>query len=120
MKVLGIVLASSASADAEARHLVKALSGTPAPAVQRLFEDIARKYPDKEFGREAKKALAFFEQPRKAPEAPGPASLAGDLEVFGLPTLLQTLEQTQATGPSHAQGRPRARRSAASHSKGET
>lgn len=96
VKVLGIVLASSS--DAEARHLVKALSGTPAPAVQRLFEDIARKYPDKEFGREAKKALAFFEQPRKASEGPGPASLAGDLEVFGLPTLLQTLEQTQATG----------------------
>ena len=96
VKVLGLVLASSS--DAEARHLVKALSGTPAPAVQRLLEDIARKYPDKEFGREAKKALAFFEQPRKAPEGPGPASLAGDLEVFGLPTLLQTLEQTQATG----------------------
>lgn len=96
VKVLGIVLASSS--DAEARHLVKALSGTPAPAVQRLFEEIARKYPEKEFGREAKKALTFFEQPRKAPEGPGPASLAGDLEVFGLPTLLQTLEQTQATG----------------------
>ncbi|MRR12423.1 DUF4388 domain-containing protein, partial [bacterium] len=96
VKVLGIVLASSS--DADARHLVKALSGTPAASVQRLFEDVARKYPDKEFGREAKKALAFFEQPRRAPEGPGPASLAGDLEVFGLPTLLQTLEQTQATG----------------------
>ena len=70
VKVLGIVLASSASADAEARHLVKALSGTPAPAVQRLFEDVARKYPDKEFGREAKKALAFFEQPRKGSRRP--------------------------------------------------
>jgi hypothetical protein len=98
VKVLGIVLASSASADAEARHLVRALSGTPAPAVQRVFEDVARKYPDKEFGREAKRALTFFEQPRKGPEGPSPASLAGDLEVFGLPTLLQTLEQTQATG----------------------
>ncbi len=98
VKVLGIVLASSASADTEARHLVKALSGTPVPSVQQLFEDIARRFPDKEFGREARKALSFFEQPRKGPEAPGPASLAGDLEVFGLPTLLQTLEQTQATG----------------------
>ena len=96
VKVLGIVLASSS--DAEARHLVKALSGTPAPSVQRLFEDVVRKYPDKEFGREARKLLSFFEQPRKAPEAPGSASLAGDLEVFGLPTLLQTLEQTLATG----------------------
>jgi hypothetical protein len=66
--------------------------------VQRLFEEIARKFPEKEFGREARKALDFLEQPRKAPEAPGTASLAGDLEVFGLPTLLQTLEQTQATG----------------------
>jgi hypothetical protein len=98
VKVLGIVLSSSGSADAEARNLVKALSGTPALPVQRLFEDVARKYPDRDFGREARKALSFFEQPRKAAEAPGPASLAGDLEVFGLPTLLQTLEQTQATG----------------------
>ena len=98
VKVLGFVLSSSGSADAEARHLVKALSGTPAPPVQRLFDEISRKYADREFGREAKKALAFFEQPRKAAESPGPASLAGDLEVFGLPTLLQTLEQTQATG----------------------
>lgn len=96
VKVLGIVLASAS--DAAARHLVKALSGSPAPAVQRLFEEISRKYPEKDFGREARKCLSFFEQPRKAPEGPGPASLAGDLEVFGLPTLLQTLEQTQATG----------------------
>lgn len=95
VRILGVVVA--ASADADAKRLVRALSGTTAPAVRKAFEEIARKYPDREFGREAEKALAAAGEPRHASE-PAAASLAGDLEVFGLPTLLQTLEQTQATG----------------------
>jgi len=95
VRFLGVVV--SPSADADAKRIVKALSGTPAPSVRRTLEEIARKYPDREFGREAEKALAALDQARRPAET-GAASLAGDLEVFGLPTLLQTLEQTQATG----------------------
>ena len=95
VKILGVVVA--ASADAEARRLVKALSGTSSPAVRKAFEEIGRKYPEREFGKEAGKALAALGEPKRAVEAPA-ASLSGDLDVFGLPTLLQTLGQTAATG----------------------
>jgi hypothetical protein len=96
VRILGVVV--TASADANARRLVKALSGTTAEGVRKTFEEIARKYPDREFGRDAGKALAALGEPRRAADAPAVASLAGDLDVFGLPTLLQTLEQTAATG----------------------
>lgn len=96
VRILGLVVSSST--DGDARSLIQALSGTPAPSVLRLLEEIAKKYPDRELGRQARAALGAAEAPRRPAEAPGTANLEGDLGVFGLPTLLQTFEQTQATG----------------------
>ena len=96
VKILGVVVA--ASADADARRLVKALSGTTSASVRSAFEEISRKFPDREFGRDAGRALEALGEARRPPEAAPASSLAGDLEVFGLPTLLQTFEQTGATG----------------------
>ncbi|MFN7986975.1 MAG: DUF4388 domain-containing protein [Thermoanaerobaculia bacterium] len=96
VKILGVVVGSTD--DADARRLVKALSGTTSPDVRRTFEEVARKYPDRELGRDAAKALAALAEARRAPEPPAPATVAGDLELFGLPNLLHTLGRTLATG----------------------
>ena len=78
-------------------HLIEALSATPTPEVRSALADIVARFPDEEFGQAAAKVLAGADVPVK-PEAPAAASLAGDLEVFGLPNLLQTLAQSELTG----------------------
>lgn len=95
VKLLGIVLHQNENSLLRA---IEALSGTPMPAVRAAFEEIASRFPEKEIGRAAGRSLAGF---RKAPPdtaaAPAP-SLSGDLEVFGLPALLQSLSDSGASG----------------------
>ena len=78
-------------------HLVTALSGTRSPAIRILFEDLAASFPEQVFGEKAAQALAAMHAPERAPTS-APASLSGDLDVFGLPTLLQNLADMRATG----------------------
>jgi Domain of unknown function (DUF4388) len=82
---------------------IEALSGTPAPAVRSAFEEIVSRFPDKEIAKAAARALAGFRKGSAAGgaaevPAPAPASLTGDLEVFGLPALLQSLSDTGVSG----------------------
>jgi Domain of unknown function (DUF4388) len=82
-------------------HTIGALSGTPAPAVRSSFEEIASRFPDKEIGKAASRALAGFRRGAVAggtPSAGAPASLTGDLELFGLPALLQSLSDSGVSG----------------------
>lgn len=110
--------------DKAAVDLVKALAGTPSPVVRRFFEDIAKKFSDREFAKIAANALADFndiearpataaantQTSEKAPAsvssptthsstgtAPA-ASLTGDLALFGLPALLQNLADSRLSG----------------------
>ncbi|HVS03807.1 MAG TPA: DUF4388 domain-containing protein [Thermoanaerobaculia bacterium] len=93
-------------------HLVRALHSTRCEPVRQAFEEIATRFPQEPFGEAAAAALASW---RTVPDAPSEAvpagasaavlggaaaaaSLAGDLEAFGLPELLQTLTQTEASG----------------------
>lgn len=78
-------------------HLVTALSGTRSPAIRSLFEGLAKSFPQQAFGEKAAKALTAMDAPAHAPAA-APASLSGDLDVFGLPTLLQNLADMRVTG----------------------
>ncbi len=106
MKVLGLQIRRH---DIGPVYLVKALHSTRSPAVRQIFEDIAARFPSEAFGQAAAAALASWNvvaAPPPEPEvssvaAPPPApaaSLAGDLEVFGLPELLQTLSQNESSG----------------------
>jgi hypothetical protein len=123
VKVLGLNIRRHEGA----HHLVRALQGTRSEAVRRALVDIARRFPGEELGQAAAAALAAWEAtpqhpapqaaaPQAAPQVrraatpeetpPQPAvSLAGDLEAFGLPELLQTLLQTQASGRLVLRGR---------------
>ncbi len=110
-KVLGLTLRQN---DQSLVHLVEALSGTSTPAVRKALEEIVAKFPEKEAARTAARAIAAWDKPPApaearatggagssgggpAPDAPA-ASLQGDLEVFGLPSLLQSLADSSASG----------------------
>jgi hypothetical protein len=79
-------------------QLIEALSGTRSDAAEDLFREIAQRFPEEEIGRAAAKALEM----RSAAENPVPgqpaATLAGELEFFGLPSVVQSLAEMRATG----------------------
>jgi hypothetical protein len=88
--------------------LVQGIAGTPLPEVREVLQEIARNHPNTALGEAATKALTAVAAVGKAP---APPSLAGDLELFGLPNLLQTIGQSQLSGVlsvMNAEGQPRA------------
>lgn len=97
-KLLGLVLHQN---DQNLGHAVEALSSTPTPPVRQAFEDLLKRFPDNAVGRGVSKALAGFDHaPQAAVSADTPAapSLIGDLELFGLPALLQSLAEGALSG----------------------
>jgi hypothetical protein len=79
--------------------LIEALSSTRSEVVELLFAEVAEKFPDQEVGRAAAAALAARETESKPAAADGSsATLTGDLQFFALPSLLQSLADTNATG----------------------
>jgi Domain of unknown function (DUF4388) len=77
--------------------LVQALAGTPLPEVRAVLQEIVEKHRDQPFAEAASKALVALDAGPKPAETPG-AGLSGDLELFGLPGVLQTISQSQLTG----------------------
>ncbi|MEW6337260.1 MAG: DUF4388 domain-containing protein [Acidobacteriota bacterium] len=96
-KVFGLVIEKSRP---RVRHLITALSATPSSAVREALEDVVRRFPETDFTEAAAKVLKGFESVprREQPEESAVKTLSGDLDLFGLPTLLQNLSQSQAGG----------------------
>ncbi len=97
-KLFGLVLHQN---DRNLYHCIEALSTTPTPEVAQAFREIVRRFPGQEVARAAEKALAAFAAGAAAQAAAAPeavASLSGDLEVFGLPSLLQSLADSGISG----------------------
>ena len=104
-KLLGMTLRQN---DQSLVRIIEALSGTPSPAVRRAMEEIVSRFAGQDAGRAAARALAGFDKPKAeapaaseaaaAAAAAPAASLQGDLEVFGLPALLQSLAESSASG----------------------
>lgn len=107
-KVLGVPVGGDITA---ALALVRALGGTSSPAVRSLLADVAAAHGDQPLGRAARTPVR--------PAAPGPTpspedavpstvrvvkarataqSLAGDVALFGLPNLLQSLASSGVSG----------------------
>jgi len=82
-------------------RLIETLSSTRSEAVESLLSEIAEKFPGEDVGRVAAAALENLasagKQPASAPDG-SMASLTGDLQFFGLPSLMQSLADNQATG----------------------
>jgi uncharacterized protein DUF4388 len=92
--VMGIVLKKG---DDAIRPLVAALAGTSSADVRALLKDVATRYADDSFGQAAAKALAAQRAAVGTKPAAAP-SLSGDLELFGLPNLLQNLGDNRTNG----------------------
>ncbi|HEX6097302.1 MAG TPA: DUF4388 domain-containing protein [Thermoanaerobaculia bacterium] len=95
-KLLGRVLPSR---NPPPLRLIEALSSTRAERVEVLFGEIAEKFPEHEVGRAAAAALYNLTSTAAATARQATAAtLTGDLDFFGLPSLLQSLADQQATG----------------------
>jgi hypothetical protein len=83
--------------------IVEALSGTPTQAVRTLLAEIVERHAGTPAAHAAAKALRAFDAPIEAPKRKGDAaaSLMGDLAIFELPALLQSLASTDVTGMLH-------------------
>jgi hypothetical protein len=100
-KLFGLVLKK----DSNLEGLVEALSSTRHPKVKEALEEIAARFKGEGAGKTASKALEAFKKaptppapsPDEGPGASGP-SLSGDLELFGLPALLQSLSESGISG----------------------
>ncbi len=97
VKLLGFVLQQK---DQDLQYIIEALSSTPLPRVRRALEQVQKKFSDRSSGMAAAKALAGMEQIAGAKHVVETAkpSLVGDLELFGLPSLLQSLSDLGASG----------------------
>jgi hypothetical protein len=79
--------------------LIEALSSTRSEIVDELLAEVAEKFPEHDVGRTAAAALVAREAAASPAAADGSlATLTGDLQFFGLPSLMQSLAETQATG----------------------
>jgi Domain of unknown function (DUF4388) len=95
LKMFGVVLQQR---DSTVKCLIEALSGTPLDEVRVMFEQLVRQYPNREAGIAAAKALsAMGISVPKRPAQDSP-SLMGDMEIFGLPALLQNLSHAGVSG----------------------
>jgi hypothetical protein len=92
-KMLGLVLKKN---EDRIVSIVEALGGTPLPLVRKTLESVVESFPGQECARTAAKVLSGFDTRRS--EATAAASLSGDLELFELPSLLQSLGVSEATG----------------------
>ncbi len=96
-KLLGFVIQKK---DEDLKSILEALSGTLLPKVRLALEEVAQQFPDSPAGQTAARTLANREQaisPKKTSE-PSTISLMGDLELFGLPALLQSLSDNGVSG----------------------
>jgi hypothetical protein len=78
-------------------YTIRALSSTHTPVVRQALERLSERFPETKIGQTAAGVLKEFE----AADKPGiqmDRMLTGDLDLFGLPDLLQQLNLMQATG----------------------
>lgn len=96
IKVLGFVMPKNRE---NVLRLVRSLSHTPTPEVRQALEEIGANFGDQDFANEARSILASFDtlalpSKRKEPHK----GLSGDVELFGLPNLLQSLSESRISG----------------------
>ena len=79
-------------------RLIEALSGTRSEAAAELFREIASRFPDQDVGRAASAVLEKWAPPKVEARSEPVATLTGELEFFGLPSVLQSLADMRAIG----------------------
>jgi hypothetical protein len=80
-------------------RLIEALSGTRSDEAEELFADIAQRFPEADVGRAAAQVLEKWAPPKPVARSADPvATLTGELEFFGLPSVMQSLGEMRASG----------------------
>jgi uncharacterized protein DUF4388 len=80
-------------------RLIEALSGTRSPSTEELFKEIAQRFPDQDVGRAAAAVVEKWAPGKTVARTNEPvATLTGELEFFGLPSIMQSLAEMRATG----------------------
>lgn len=101
VQVLGVTVASKKRGEA-IRNLLESLRGTDSEDVRQALEVVASGYRGQSFAVRAEEILGSLGAPQapaeEAEDGPSAASMAGDLELFGLPNLLQNLADNRLTG----------------------
>lgn len=77
--------------------LIEALSGTHTEDTEELFQEIAQRFPEADIGVAAAKVLERWAPQQRARPETAP-TLAGELEFFGLPAVMQSLADMRANG----------------------
>lgn len=95
-KVLGVSVGGRRKTE-NVEHMIAALAATDVPVVRQVFTELSQRYEGHAIGQAAAGALARLGAAPQ-PEQTSTAALAGDLGLFGLPSLLQNLSDTQVTG----------------------
>lgn len=94
-RVLGVTLASARKSDT-VEGLIALLAGTTSQAVREFLASIVERFPGQAFADAAARALERVARPARS--QPAPPNIAGDLALFGLPSLLQNLAESRLTG----------------------
>jgi hypothetical protein len=89
--VLGFL---GAKKDHDLMCLIEAVSGTPSEEVRAALEDLAGSFPTQTVGKASARVLERL----RAPVPPSSQDQQGELDSFGLPSLLHRLAQSRATG----------------------
>jgi hypothetical protein len=93
-KVLGVLRRGN---DQAARHVIEALSTTPSSSVRDALETLARNFPELPAGKAASGALSSLDKAARTSESPYDTR-SGELELFGLPSLVQSLADQALSG----------------------
>ena len=95
---MGKLRGFGATKEAALQSLIQALAGTPAPEVSEILGEVEELALTEGLVRLARKTRTALEE-KSFDVAPGShAILAGDLEVFGLPNVIQSLSHSEASG----------------------
>jgi hypothetical protein len=99
MKVFGVSVKTQRKAQ-NIENLISAISGSDTPEVRQILSDIVNQFPGQRFAEASARALSEIDQAAKTAKDDSAviATLTGDLDIFGLPNLLQNLADTGVTG----------------------
>lgn len=84
--------------EAALQALLQALSGTPTPAVNKTLTQVEELAPTENLVRIARKARKRLEEKSFDLDPSSESILSGDLEIFGLPNIIQSLKYNEASG----------------------
>ncbi|MEM1245078.1 MAG: DUF4388 domain-containing protein [Acidobacteriota bacterium] len=84
--------------EAALRSLIQSLAGTPTAEVTGLLSEIEELAPSEQLALAARKTRIQLEEKSFETVGGSEATLSGDLEVFGLPNLLQSLNYSETSG----------------------